>query len=57
MHAPTRSARPTRLIRCRCLLADGSRCELFVIATGCAAAVCELLDSGLEFRGISARLA
>lgn len=47
----------TRLIRCRCFFADGSRCELFVISTGCCAAVCELIDSGLEFRGISACLA
>ena len=46
-----------RLIRCRCVLADGSRCELLVIATGCCAAVCELLGSQLEFRRISATLA
>lgn len=46
-----------RLIRCRCVLADGSRCELLVIATGCCAALCELLGSNFEFRRISATLA
>lgn len=47
----------THLIRCRCTFPDGSRCEMFVISTGCCAAVCQLLDTGVAFRRISACLA
>lgn len=50
------ASKPTRLIRCRCTFPDGSRCELFVISTGCCAAVCQLLDTGVAFRRISACL-
>lgn len=46
-----------RLIRCRCTLADGQRCEMWVLATGTCAAMCELLAARGDIRHISARVA
>jgi hypothetical protein len=44
-----------RLICCRCLMADGQRCELLVLASGTCAALCNLLDAyGEQIRRISA---
>lgn len=48
---------PHRLIRCRCLLDNGQRLEIFVVSTGCCAAVCELMDAiGEQLRRVSASM-